>query len=212
MAQGASERQEMSAPSPARGEILDRLRRGRRSAATPAYVHLCATNGLDELFAAKARAANTVVSRIANAEQAPEAIWAALLEAKAAPRLHLSPVSMLNALPWQRAAGLTIVRERPSGRDASVSEADYGIAETGTLVFLSGPKAPSSWHFLPGHEFVLMPRERILPRFEDVISRVGAVVPATMNLVTGPSRTADIEQTIERGAHGPRELHILLVG
>jgi len=50
-----------------------------------------------------------------------------------------------------------------------------------------------------------------VPRLEEVISRLGAI-PATVNLVTGPSRTADIEQTIERGAHGPRELHILLIG
>lgn len=195
----------------ARAEILERLRRGRRSVAAHSYVHRCATDGLDRLFAEKARAANTQVSRIADVDQAPEAIWAALREANAAPRLHLSPESRLNALPWQRAAGLTILRERPSGRDAAVSEADYGIAETGTLVFFSGPKTPSSWHFLPGHEFVLLPHDRILPRFEEVISRMGATMPATMNLVTGPSRTADIEQTIERGAHGPRELHILLI-
>ena len=202
----------MSEPSPARAEILERLRRGRRSVAAPSYRHPFAADGLDGPFAEKARAANAQVSHIADAEQAPEAIWAALREANAAPRLHLPPGSRLNALPWQRAAGLTILHERPSGRDAALSEADYGIAETGTLVFFSGRKTPSSWHFLPGYEFVLMPRHRILPRFEEVISRMGGTMPATMNLVTGPSRTADIEQTIERGAHGPRELHILLVG
>jgi|SRR5262245_1839935 len=203
--------QEMSSDSPARAEILDRLRTGRRGAIAPSYVHPAPAGDLAALFAAKAAATDTRVTQLASVEQVPEAIWAALRETNAAARLHLPQQSELDSLPWQRAPGLEVRRERPSGQDAALSEADYGIAETGTLVFFSGAKTPSSWHFLPGLEFVLMPRERIVPRLEEVISRLGAI-PATVNLVTGPSRTADIEQTIERGAHGPRELHILLIG
>ncbi len=88
------------------------------------------------------------------------------------------------------------------------------IAETGTLVFLSGPRSPSSWHFRPGCEFALVMRDTIVPRFEDIaaILTAGPRMPATLNLVTGPSRTADIEQTIELGAHGPRDVHILIAG
>ena len=56
-----------------------------------------------------------------------------------------------------------------------------------------------------------MDRALILARFEDVIARI-STIPATVNLVTGPSRTADIEQTIELGAHGPRAVDILLSG
>ena len=61
---------------------------------------------------------------------------------------------------------------------------------------------------------VLVRRHLIVPRFENVIETLGrqGAIPATVNLVTGPSRTADIEQTIERGAHGPRELCILIAG
>jgi len=61
---------------------------------------------------------------------------------------------------------------------------------------------------------VLLPKVCILPRFEDIIARLAPQgrMPATLNLITGPSRTADIEQTIELGAHGPRALHILIVG
>ena len=128
-------------------------------------------------------------------------------------RLHIPAASPLNALPWNRAAELTISAEPPDGDQSALSAADYGIAETGTLVFLSGPQTPSSWHFRPGREFVLIESTKIVPRFEDVIGRIEmASIPATINLITGPSRTADIEQTIEMGAHGPREVHILLCG
>jgi len=130
------------------------------------------------------------------------------------PRLHLPSTSPLQALPWHRAPGLKIAPEPPSGNDSALSQADYGIAETGTLVFLSGPQSASSWHFRPGCEFVLLPRYGIVPRFEDIIMRIKALgrMPATLNLITGPSRTADIEQTIELGAHGPRAIHILIAG
>ena len=59
---------------------------------------------------------------------------------------------------------------------------------------------------------MLVMRDSILPRFEDIVAVLAAEprMPATLNLVTGPSRTADIEQTIELGAHGPREVHILI--
>ena len=60
---------------------------------------------------------------------------------------------------------------------------------------------------------MLIETANIVSRFEDVIGRIEAApIPATINLITGPSRTADIEQTIEMGAHGPREVHILLCG
>jgi L-lactate dehydrogenase complex protein LldG len=101
----------------------------------------------------------------------------------------------------------------PNGDECAAAAADYAIAETGTLVFLSGPRSPSSWHFRPGCEFALVMRNAIVPRFEDIITALATEprIPATLNLVTGPSRTADIEQTIELGAHGPRDVHILIV-
>jgi len=165
-------------------------------------------------FIGKSKASVADVHEIAAPEEAPEAILAILTGAGLAPRLHLPAHSPLNALSWQRAPGLAVVQGLPSGDDNAFSGADYGIAETGTLVFLSGPQSASSWHFRPGREFVLLRRSSILPRFEDIIALLSAEgrMPATLNLVTGPSRTADIEQTIELGAHGPRAVHILIAG
>jgi L-lactate dehydrogenase complex protein LldG len=209
MAQGQSENSLLTA---SRDAILQAIRAGRGSARlASAYALPLPKEDPLERFTAKARASIAEVYRIASREDAPEAILALLSAGKAPPRLHIPVQSALSDLPWHRAPGLMRSGEPPSGEDAAFSTADYGIAETGTLVFFSGAKSLSSWHFRPGREIVLLERVLILPRLEDVITRL-SVMPATLNLVTGPSRTADIEQTIELGAHGPREIHILIIG
>jgi L-lactate dehydrogenase complex protein LldG len=197
----------------ARDAILERVRRGRGETGTPVrYAHHVQTNDLTALFVEKAKASIARVTETASIEDAPEAIWA-ILSAVQTARLHLPAESSLRALAWHRAPGLTLSAAPPSGDDTSVSAADYGIAETGTLALLSGPRTPASWHFRPGREIVVLMRASIVPRLEDLFARIGREkMPATMNLITGPSRTADVEQTIELGAHGPREVHILLAG
>jgi L-lactate dehydrogenase complex protein LldG len=152
--------------------------------------------------------------RIASSTEAPAKIADILRLSNAAPELHVPEESALLRLPWSAAPALTISSAPPAGDQSALSAAEFGIAETGTLVFFSGPNSRSSWHFRPGREFILIERSRILARFEDVIAHIQKLpgIPATINLVTGPSRTADIEQTIELGAHGPREIHILIIG
>jgi len=199
----------------ARDAILAAVRAGRRAEPAPVRYALPAWTGdTASQFAARARSTAAEVHEIAHVDDAPEAIWSILVTKNAARHVHIPRNSPVNELPWQRAPGLDVKSERPSGSDSAVSFADYAIAETGTLVFCSGERSASSWHFLPGMEFVVLRRALIVPRLENVIgtrARDGAM-PATVNLVTGPSRTADIEQTIERGAHGPRELCILIAG
>jgi len=198
--------------SEARKAILEKLARTRSAPSPiPAY-ELAPWNGDPGAhFIAKAKTTVARLSEIASPLDAPAAIAAIMETAGLEPRLHIPGNSPLNNLPWQRVPGLTLSAAPPSGEDCTLSAADFAIAETGTLVFLSGAQSPSSWHFRPGQEFVLLTRGLILPRLEDVIAALAAQgMPATLNLVTGPSRTADIEQTIELGAHGPREVHILL--
>ena len=200
--------------SAARESILQSIAQGRRAPiAVPDYGLPAWTADAGDHFIAKAEASMASVHRITTPEDAPEAIFALLAGANVPRRLHVPRQSALNALPWHRAPGLAVTSEPPGGDDSALSAADHGIAETGTLAFFSGPQSASSWHFRPGREFVLVPRGSILPRLEDIIARISAAgMPATLNLVTGPSRTADIEQTIELGAHGPRALHILVAG
>jgi L-lactate dehydrogenase complex protein LldG len=201
--------------SGAREAILQTIARGKSSPRPiPDYRLPSLTNDLVSQFVTKAKASIAHVHEVESVEQVPASIWAIMTEARLRPQLHIAHHSPLNALPWQRAPGLVLCAAPPSGDECALSAADYAIAETGTLVFLSGPPSPSSWHFRPGCEFALLIRAAILPRFEDVIAilRSQPRMPSTLNLVTGPSRTADIEQTIELGAHGPRDLHILLAG
>jgi hypothetical protein len=121
----------------------------------------------------------------------------------------------LQPLDWQ-STGLAPRFGRSFGEELlCVSRAFCAVAETGSLVLLSGPENPTTLNFLPDHHLVVLHTSDIDPHLEDVWTRIrarGADWPRTVNLITGPSRTADVEQTIQLGAHGPRSLHVLIVG
>lgn len=197
-----------------RETILNALKQHRRQTPPP-HITLPEWTG-DPLrsFISRVEASIARPHRVASSAEAPAKIADILRLSNAAPELHVPEESALLHLPWNAAPALTISSTPPTGDESAVSAAEFGIAETGTLVFFSGPNSPSSWHFRPGREFILIEYSRILPRFEDAIAHIEKLpgIPATINLVTGPSRTADIEQTIELGAHGPREIHILIIG
>lgn len=96
-----------------------------------------------------------------------------------------------------------------------VSEAFAAVAETGTLVFLRTNESPTSHLFLAEDHLVILDIENIVKYQEDLWSVLRSTQPdwpRAVNLVTGPSKTADVEQTIEYGAHGPRRVHVLAVG
>ncbi len=98
------------------------------------------------------------------------------------------------------------------GRAAlAVSRARAGVAETGSLLLCSGPDTPTRLNFLPEHQILVLDPAQIVRHLEDAWALLDATPPRAVNLITGPSRTADVEQTIQLGAHGPRSLHILLV-
>ncbi|MCB5944218.1 LUD domain-containing protein [Acidocella sp. KAb 2-4] len=92
-------------------------------------------------------------------------------------------------------------------------QAPYAVAETGSLVFRSGPDMPVLFALLPCHHLVVLEAASIVPWLEDAAA-LEAQRPATSNLkfVNGPSSATDIEGTLVRGAHGPGFLHIILVG
>ena len=106
-------------------------------------------------------------------------------------------------------------RAAEAGDRVSVTGAFAGIAETGTLVFVSDRTTPTTLNFLPETHIAVLARDRLVAHLEDVwallrAERAGGP-PRTVNFITGPSRTGDIELQLELGAHGPRRLHILLV-
>ena len=117
----------------------------------------------------------------------------------------------LRALPWPNKLRLAY-RAATAEDVVSVSHAFVGVAETGSFVFLSSPANPTTLNFLPDNHIVILHKENIVAYFEDVWTHLRVLpMPRTINIITGPSRTADIEQTIQLGAHGPRRLHLILV-
>ncbi len=130
-----------------------------------------------------------------------------------AQRLCVAPHPLLAGLVWPE--GWEVESRRARGDDrVGLAGAFCGIAETGSLVLLSGPESPTSLNFLPDDFLCVLPEDRIVPRLEDawaLLRDERGSLPRATNIITGPSRTADVEQTIQLGAHGPRRLHVLLM-
>jgi L-lactate dehydrogenase complex protein LldG len=99
----------------------------------------------------------------------------------------------------------------PDLPDAGVSEAAYGLADTGSVVLAASPEEPRSRSLLPFVHVSVLREERILSGLEELFARVGADLPSALAIVTGPSRSADIEQKLVVGVHGPGEVHVVLV-
>ena len=116
-------------------------------------------------------------------------------------------------LDW-KGAGLALEpRGAKDGDPIGVTGAFAAIAETGTLVLASGPGTPASVSLLPETHIAIVPAARIVAHMEEAWDLARAELrelPRAVNFVSGPSRTADIDQTIVLGAHGPYRVHILI--
>jgi L-lactate dehydrogenase complex protein LldG len=104
------------------------------------------------------------------------------------------------------------LRTPPGPDDAALALAPLAIAETGTLVYPANASQPASWHFRAGLEIAVLETRNIVGHMEEALAKISTMgLPPTLNFVTGPSRTGDIEQTLELGAHGPKTLCLLLI-
>ncbi len=185
-----------------RDEILSAIRgrRVRHANRPPCYIAPSLPGDAVTRFADEARAEHAEVRVLESAAEIPAAV-ADILRAKNLPAsVHLPDGSAFAGLPW---GSLTIAQSAPGRDDTAVAAVDFAVAETGTLAYLAAPGAPASWHFRAGLEIAVVKADTILPHLENVLARVRARLPHTVNLITGPSRTGDIEQTLELGAHGP---------
>ena len=168
------------------------------------------------LFCQWAEATNATVARVGAAEVAGE-VAAYLARNNLPAQAAMAPSPLLDAFDWASQPMLSLRRGAGRGSDqVSITGAFAGIAETGTLVMASGPDHPVSLNLLPDTHVVVLREADIVGGYEEVWvklrERYGKNrMPRTVNTITGPSRTADIEQTIELGAHGPRRLHIVVV-
>ena len=105
------------------------------------------------------------------------------------------------------------LREASSAAGIGITSADYALAETGSLVLLSSPGEARLVSLLPPVHIAVFPRSRILANLDELLSAVPlpAEQTSSMVLITGPSRTADIEQILVRGVHGPGEVYAVIV-
>jgi len=164
-----------------------------------------------ERFIAKMREKAATVEMLASLDEVGAAV-ARYIAAIAAPP-HLRASGALRTLAWPDALQVqygAAVREDQS----SVTPCFAAVAESGGIVTLSGAETPSTLNFVPDNHIVVVHTHQVVAHFEDAWAlqrATGQPLPRTMNVISGPSRTADIEQTIQFGAHGPRRLHVLLV-
>lgn len=160
---------------------------------------------------------SATVVRLDSEAQVPQAVADYLKNENLPPQVRLAPRDDLRRLPWDGQPLLEIGEGIAEAEDAtSVTGAFAGIAETGTLMMASGPEAPITLNFLPENHVVVLRASQVTGTYEEAWARLRQLagpgkMPRAVNMITGPSRTGDIEQTILLGAHGPRRLHVLLV-
>jgi len=213
------------------GRVRKALRRGadpRAAAAAGAYV---ATHGqgprpampvdLVARFMQRATDMSSTVDRVPSLDAVPAAVGRYL------DTLHLPPGtdgrSSRAGVCWPEFASLDwtgpalAIEARPTrGMDRlGITGAFCAIAETGTLVLTTGANAPTATAVLPDTHIAIVAASRIVAGMEEVFALIRAehgTMPRAVNLISGPSRTGDIEQTIVLGAHGPFRMHMLVVG
>lgn len=164
-------------------------------------------------FRCESERMSSTVAELASFAEVPAAV-AYYLDSHALPR---------RALVWPRLAGLewaaagvdVAAREARDGDLVGITGCFCAIAETGTLMTCAAPDSPAATSLLPETHIAVVPVSRLVVGMEEawVLARAefGDRLPRAVNLISGPSRTGDIEMTIVLGAHGPYRVHILLV-
>lgn len=205
-----------------RQEILDRIRQqlGRRGTVGPAVTApdtphpLPAISGdLQQRFIDQSLRQSTTVDVIADWAAIPAAVARYLTELALPTQVVGWP--LLLGHPWS-AAGIDFAPRGAQDNDAvGITGCQCAIAETGTLMLLSGPDTPASVSLLPETHIAIVAASRLVATMEDAWRHLPADardLPRAVNFISGPSRTGDIEQTIVLGAHGPYRVHVILVG
>jgi L-lactate dehydrogenase complex protein LldG len=170
--------------------------------------------GRIDLFVTMAEAVQTSVTRVASAYEVPGEVARYLAAENLPAEIKMAPDTRMDDLPWSERPLLQVRRGKAEPGDAvSLTPCLAAVAETGTLMLVSGEATPTTLNFLPDTHIVVLHAGQVVASYEDGwdLLRTREGLPRTVNFITGPSRTGDIEQRIELGAHGPRRLHVILV-
>ena len=178
----------------------------------PSRIELDA-DALADLFVQYAEGVDISVDRVASMEDVPDRVADYLARENLPANIRMAPDPSLSDILWDKRPTLTVSEGKTDGtHEVGLTGAFLGVAETGTLIMRSGPEHPTTLNFLPDTHVVVVRKSQIVGSYEDAWDQIReGDMPRTVNFITGPSRTGDIEQTIFMGAHGPRRMHILMV-
>jgi L-lactate dehydrogenase complex protein LldG len=191
---------------------LDDSKRAALDARVPQHTRPAQEEDNVARFISKFESRAGTVARVADMAAVPAAVEG-YRASKQIP-IRIAVGAALKDLPWPD--NLEIHHERAAVSETmSVSPALLGIAETGSLMLAAGPGSPTTHNFVPDDHVVVLEAASIVTHFEDGWAKLRTRpegMPRATNIISGPSRTADVEQTIQLGAHGPRRVHVILVG
>lgn len=169
------------------------------------------------LFRSMAEQVSCTVRQVKKRDNVPRAVMEYLRSKNLPATLRMGDDRRLTRLPWADFQTLDIKTGPSDGDDLSgISYANGGIAETGTVMLQSGSDNPTTINFLPENHIVVIDAKDIAGDLETLYAKLRrkfgrGEMPRVVNLITGPSRSGDVEQKIVLGAHGPRALHIIIV-
>ena len=168
------------------------------------------------LFRSEAERVAASVAEVAHPQDIVSEAARYLREHNLPATLRMGADTRLAELDWSETA-IEVTHGPSRGDDLNgLSHAFGAIAETGTIAMTSGTGNPTTLNFLPDNHIVVLREADLVGDAESLWDRLRAaygkaVAPRTVNLITGPSRSGDIEQQIVLGAHGPRRLHIIIL-
>jgi len=171
------------------------------------------TEELMTRFVMKAEQSAASVAKVETEQAIVEAVEAYLEEQSLGNQLLCANTPLINSLKWPEKMSVA-ARTATTDDKVVLVEAFSAISETGSIVMCSSEATPVSLNFLPDYFVCVVRRKSIVNHIEDVWQKIreqGAGMPRAVNIITGPSRTADVEQIIQMGAHGPRKVHLLLL-
>ena len=203
----------------ARQEILAKIRSANSAAkAGPVRTHPIparaqgAVTELRRRFIDMAREAAATIDHVASLDALPKAVRSFLDQEGLSRTVTLARNSALRSIVWEPYCDAS---DDPTDANntVAITPAFAGIAETGTLLVHSGPRNPNQLHFLPETHIAVLWSKAIVGGYEDAWARIVEgfeTLPRSVTLITGPSRSSDIERQLQIGVHGPRRLHIVL--
>lgn len=194
-----------------RGPLPD-ARRAELDGRLPRHTRPAQDEELCERFIRKFESRAGSVQRIASRADIPAAVEAyrASMQLPRRAAVGAALKDLVWPADWQVHHGRAGIEEL-----LSITPSLAGIAETGSVMLGASADSPTTHNFVPDDHVVVLEAANIVAYFEDawaLLRRRAEGMPRATNIISGPSRTADVEQTIQLGAHGPRRVHVLIVG